>query len=373
MKNQEKTKEQLVTELAELRQPIAELKAGETEPKRMEQAILDRRTWLFLASMFVLLGILVWLNEILDLPCLLGASQTPINWREAIIETVAIIGAGLFAVSMLIRNVAARERAEEALKEYLEQLEEMVEERTQELRDAQEQMLRREKLAVLGQLAGGVGHDLRNPLGVISNAVYFLKMVHTDADETTREYLDIIKAEVVNAETIVSDLMDFARTREPAIERVSIPVLIADLLLKYPPPENVQVNTDLPADLPSVFVDPRQVKRALVNLVTNAYQAMPEGGRLTIKTSEVSGKPPRSVAISITDTGCGIPDENIEKLFEPLFTTKSKGVGLGLATVRNLVEANGGSIEVESEVGKGSTFTVRLPLAEQGLGVGARN
>jgi len=379
MKNQEKTKEQLVTELAELRQLIAELKAGETEPKRVEQAILDRRTWLFPASMFVLLGILVWLNEILDLPRLLGASQTPINWREAIIETVAIIGAGLFAVSMLIRNVAERKRAEEALKEYSERLAELVEERTQELRDAQEQMLRREKLAVLGQLAGGVGHDLRNPLGVISNAVYFLKMVHTGADETTREYLDIIKAEVMNAETIVSDLMDFARTREPAIEQTSIPVLIADLLAQYPPPENVKVDTELPADLPPVFVDPQQVKRALVNLVTNAYQAMPEGGRLMIHASEGEGigrhgdtgtgrprddlpiPPSPCLRVSISDTGSGIPPENVTRLFEPLFTTKSKGVGLGLATARSLVEANGGMIEVESKMGKGSTFTVQLP------------
>jgi signal transduction histidine kinase len=129
----------------------------------------------------------------------------------------------------------------------------------------------------------------------------------------------------------------------------------------------VEIVTQIPADLSPVFVDPRQIEQVLGNLVTNAYQAMPEGGRLTIETSEVSGKPPRSgwVSISITDTGCGIPEENMEKLFEPLFTTKSKGVGLGLATASSLVEANGGIIEVESEIGKGSTFTVRLPTCEE--------
>ena len=104
----------------------------------------------------------------------------------------------------------------------------------------------------------------------------------------------------------------------------------------------------------------------MANLVVNAYQAMKEGGALTIKTSEVSEKLPKSkwVALSVTDTGCGISKENMAKLFEPLFTTKARGIGLGLAVSRILVEANGGSMEVESEKGKGSTFTVRLPVAE---------
>jgi len=262
-----------------------------------------------------------------------------------------------------------RQRAEEALKEYSEQLEEMV----KELRHTQEELVRKEKLAVLGQLAGSVGHELRNPLGVISNAVYFLQMTLSDADETTRKHLDIISSEVHDAEKIISDLLDFSRTRPAEKEKVAVSDLVTQALEKQPPPENVKVITRIASDLPPVFVDPRQIGQVLINLVANAYQAMPEGGRLIINAQAQDGQ----VSISITDTGCGIPEENMAKLFEPLFTTKAKGIGLGLAVCKNLVEANGGSIEARSpstefilseaeglragEVGKGSTFTVTLP------------
>jgi len=259
-----------------------------------------------------------------------------------------------------------RKRAEEELKEYSERLEEMVEERTKELRDAQEQLVRREKLVILGQLAGGVGHELRNPLGVISNAVYFLQFTLPDADETTKEYLDIISTEVRNSTKIISDLLDFSRTRLPEREEAAVSDLVAEVLKKQPPPEEVEAITEIAPDLPPVHVDPQQIGLVLANLVVNAYQAMKEEGTLTIKTSEVSEKLPKSkwVALSVSDTGCGISPENMAKLFEPLFTTKARGIGLGLAVSRILVEANGGSMEVESEKGKGSTFTVRLPVAE---------
>jgi signal transduction histidine kinase/HAMP domain-containing protein len=277
-------------------------------------------------------------------------------------------------------ELTERVRAEEALQEYSERLEEMVEQRTQELQDAQEQLIRKERLAVLGQLAGGVAHELRNPLGVISNAIYFLQMVLSETDETTREYLDIISSEVRGAEKIISGILDFSRTRLPEREEIAASDLVAQVLERRPPPEDVEVITEIPSDLPPVFVDPRQINQVLLNLVTNAYQAMPDGGRLIIAATVSSDLSPISnfqspisnlqslisISISITDTGCGIPQENLEKVFEPLFSTKAKGIGLGSAVSKNLVEANGGSIEVESEVGKGSTFTVKLPLARPG-------
>ena len=212
-----------------------------------------------------------------------------------------------------------RKRAEEALQEYSERLEEMVEQRTQELQDAQEQLIRREKLATLGQLAGGVGHELRNPLGVISNAVYFLQMTLAETDETTREYLDIVSSEVRDAEKIVSDLLDFSRTRPAEKEEIAVSALVSQMLKRRPPPEDVEVVTQTPSDLPLVFVDPRQMGQVLGNLVTNAYQAMPDGGRLIIAATVSSDLSPISnlqslVSISITDTGCGISEENIEKI-----------------------------------------------------------
>jgi len=255
-----------------------------------------------------------------------------------------------------------RQRAKEALKEYSERLEEMVEERTKELKDAQETLIRQEKLAILGELAGGVGHELRNPLGVMSNAVFYLKTILDKADEKTREYLDILSSEIRNADKIVSDLVGFSRTRLAEREKITVADLVAQALEKHPAPESVEVITSIASDLPPVFVDPRQIGQVLTNLITNAYQAMPEGGKMTINAQAEKDQ----VSLSITDTGSGISKENITKLFEPLFTTRARGIGLGLAVSRSLAEANGGSIEVESEEGRGSAFIVGLPAKRNG-------
>jgi len=259
-------------------------------------------------------------------------------------------------------------RAEEKLKEYSEHLEEIVEERTRELKDAQEELIRKEKLALLGQLAGSVSHELRNPFGVISNAIYYLKTVLPNADETTKEYLEIISAEVRNSNKIVSGLLDISCTQPAERKKIVVSELVDQALEKQPPPEGIKVTTKIPSGLPPVFIDPLQISQVLVNLITNAYQAMAKGGTLNIKAR--SGKD--KVSLSITDTGCGISKENMKKLFEPLFTTRAKGIGLGLSVSKNLVEVNGGSIEVESpstalgtgKGGKGSTFTVILPTKE---------
>jgi PAS domain S-box-containing protein len=266
----------------------------------------------------------------------------------------------------LTRDITDRKRAEEALKEYSERLEEMVEERTQELRDAQEQLIRKEKLAVLGQLAGGVGHELRNPLGTISNAVYFLNMALEEPDPDVKEMLEILQKEVRTSEMIISSLLDFARTKPPARRKVDINVVVQEALSRTTVPENVEVVSQLDGTLPIILADPDQLGQVFGNIILNAIQAMPEGGQLVVKTSEVSEKLPKSewVAVSFTDTGVGIAEENLGKLFEPLFTTKAKGIGLGLAVTKTLVQGHGGTIEVQSELGKGTTFTVQLPILE---------
>jgi len=247
--------------------------------------------------------------------------------------------------------------AEEELRKYSEHLEDMMQQRTRELREAQEELLRREKLTVLGQLAGGVGHELRNPLGVISNAVYFLKTILPDADATAKEYLDFIATEVGNAEKIVTDLLSFPNIKPALKEEAQIMNLVRDVLERYAPPQNIQIAINIPSDLPPVCVDPHQISQVLVNLFLNAYQAMPDGGTLTIDAALEKNR----ALIAIRDTGCGIPAQNLKKIFEPLFTTKVRGIGLGLSLSRNLVEINGGTIKVESEEGKGSVFTLSFP------------
>jgi signal transduction histidine kinase len=257
----------------------------------------------------------------------------------------------------LEQEVAERKRAEAELKQYSERLEEMVQARTKSLEEAQARLIRQEKLAVLGQLAGSVGHELRNPLGVINNALYFLQMVLVGADETVKEYLALIAGRVAEADKIVADLLNLARTGQAARQQVTVSTLFEETLRRYPPPARVSFHQAIAPDLPPVWVDPQQIGQVLTNLVTNAYQAMPEGGQLTL-SAQASGD---QIRLSVTDTGVGMSPETLEKIFEPLFTTKTTGIGLGLLVSKNLVEVNGGVIKVESVSGKGSSFMVWLP------------
>ncbi|MDD5170036.1 MAG: ATP-binding protein [Syntrophales bacterium] len=243
--------------------------------------------------------------------------------------------------------------------------------RQTDLQKAQEELIRAEKLSILGRLAGVVGHEIRNPLGVINNAVYFLKTVMPDAGDTVKEYLDIIKQEIDNSQRIITDLLDFARTKTPQLTPITLGALVTRVLAKCNIPESTDVQTDIPDVLPEVNVDPFQIGQVLQNLITNAVQAMPEGGSLCINAREVQGSGKESiepdgdfVEISVSDTGGGISPENMKKLFQPLFTTKTKGIGLGLVVCRNLVEANGGRIEVVTQSGRGSTFTIILPYSK---------
>jgi PAS domain S-box-containing protein len=278
----------------------------------------------------------------------------------------------------ILRDITGRKQAEMELMRTNRELEK----RTGELLETQEELLRKEKLAAIGRLAGSVGHELRNPLGVMSNAIYFLKTVLTEVDETVKEYLDIIKHEIDNSERIITDLLDFARTQTARKRTVTVRELIEESLNRCAIPENMNIQIDIPDTLPLLKVDPLQLGQVFQNLITNAFQALPEGGQLRISArrgqgsrSKVRGSEENSVGkgtlnvepvndfieINIADSGEGISPENMKKLFQPLFTTKVKGIGLGLTVCRNLTEANGGRIEVKSELGKGTTFTLILP------------
>ena len=225
------------------------------------------------------------------------------------------------------------------------------------LKEAQDALIKREKLSTLGQIAGGIAHELRNPLGVISNAVYFLQMTMAEGDEIVKEYLGIIQKEVKDAERIVRSLLDFMRVRPPEKEWITVEGLINEVLSAYTIPENIKLKLDFRGEN-KVFVDINQIERCFSNLLHNAIQAMtPKGGELIIRT--ISQKD--QVIIQFTDTGPGISKSDLERIFEPLFTTKARGIGLGLTVAKSLVEANGGKIMAESEEGKGSVFTVTLP------------
>ncbi len=266
----------------------------------------------------------------------------------------------IFFVYALVSWLAAH-TLEHALKELRTlnlELNQRVEERTQELRGSQQELIRKERLAVLGQLAAGMAHELRNPLGAISNATYFLNMVLEEPEPEVKEALEILRKEVVTSDRIISSLLDIGRVKPPTPRRVDLNDVLQGTLSRITVPENVEVVTQLDQALPFVLADPNQLSQVFRNLIINSIQAMPEGGRLVVMLETPS---PEWVAVSFTDTGMGIPEENMERLCEPLFTTKTKGIGLGLALVKALVEGHGGTIEVESEAEKGSTFTVMLP------------
>ncbi len=245
-------------------------------------------------------------------------------------------------------------------------LEHQVAERTRELwgamqrlEEAQDELLRKERLALLGQLSSSVGHELRNPLGVMNNAVYYLEAVLTDAPPTAREYLGILREQIAVSEKIVSDLLDFARVRKPEKKVIALRELLAQQLQGQGVPPNVRVAVDLAPDAAAVWADPVHVAQIVRNLASNAYQAMDgPGGTLTVRASHDG---PGNVQIDVSDTGPGIAPELIDKVFEPLFTTKARGIGLGLPLSRTLAAANGGALTVKSRPGSGATFSLVLP------------
>jgi signal transduction histidine kinase len=239
----------------------------------------------------------------------------------------------------------------------------LVDERTAQLQDtirdldvAQERLVRQERLAAIGELASAVGHELRNPLGVLSNVVYLLSTKLGREDPWLDRQLRTAEREVGAATLIVSDLLEYAKPREPIFGEVDAAVLVDEVLTVAPPPDGVRVAQDWAPGLPPVRGDRDQLRQVLLNLVTNAYDAMADGGLLAI-TGLRDGE---AVRITVGDTGSGMDDDTRSRVFEPFFTTKAKGIGLGLAVTHRIVEAHGGSVAITSQVGSGSSFVVAL-------------
>ena len=256
-------------------------------------------------------------------------------------------------------NITERKRMEAEQKSHAEKLEEIVSERTRELREAQDQLVTKEKLAILGKLAGGVGHELRNPLGAIKNAAYFLNMALETPDPDVKEMVQLINKEVARSEDIISSLLDFARPKNLTLTKEAFATAVNGALKRNPVPDHVTVINNLDETLPGILADQDKLLQVFNNIISNAFQAMPEGGSLTLTSKQPD---PEWVSISFTDTGEGISAENMKKLFEPLFTTKIKGIGLGMVVSKTIVELHGGHIDVRSEAGKGTTVTMNLPM-----------
>jgi len=249
------------------------------------------------------------------------------------------------------KDITERKIMEEQLKQYSEHLEKIVEEKTRQLREA-------ERLAAIGELAAMVGHDLRNPLMGIAGAVYYLKeKLDPTADEKTKAMLNTIKECIEYSNKIVDDLLDYSGDIKLKLEDTNPRKIIVEALSQIRIPKNIKVINSVEAE-PTIRIDTNKMKRVIINIVKNAIDAMPNGGTLKIKSRSINGR----WEISFSDTGVGMPEEIKEKLGKPLFTTKAKGMGLGLAICKRIVKAHEGSMSIKSSLGKGTTLTISIPL-----------
>ncbi|MBI4591805.1 MAG: hypothetical protein HY725_23520 [Candidatus Rokubacteria bacterium] len=237
--------------------------------------------------------------------------------------------------------------------------------RVGELQRTQAQLVQSAKLAVLGELVANIAHEFNNPLTSIIGYASELRLSLPE-DDPRRDEIMIIEGEALRARKIVRDLLDFSRQRAPSLEPVHInPLLsrVVSILRHQARVGNVEVEEEYGVDLPTVQADADQLRQVFLNLVSNGLDAMPGGGRLRITTGLYEQKGEYWVEVAVQDTGAGIAPEHLSRVFEPFFTTKpeAKGMGLGLSVTQSIVESHNGQILVESGLGRGSTFRVRLP------------
>jgi signal transduction histidine kinase len=218
---------------------------------------------------------------------------------------------------------------------------------------------RSERLAAIGQVAAGIAHELRNPLNVVKTSIYFLLNARNPTPAKTAEHLQRIERHVVVADGVITALSNFARMPLPNRRPFPVGPCLREVLEINPLPDKVRVSVDCPPSLPPVLADVDQLRIVFGNLVRNAGEAMPQGGSLLLAASPSDG----AVEVSVRDTGVGISPENLARVMEPLYSTKARGLGLGLAIARSILEKNNGHLRVVSEPGKGTTFTVRLESA----------
>jgi signal transduction histidine kinase len=231
-------------------------------------------------------------------------------------------------------------------------------EMVQRIQDWEEVMVRQERLAALGQLIATVSHELRNPLGTIRTSFFVIAKQIRAAELGVTPALDRIDRSITRCDGIISDLLDYSSNQPVQTKPTEIDPWLASTLDEYETPPQIELCRNLAAGV-TIPLDPDRFHRCMLNLLSNACESIESGkGRVTVASCVEDGH----VAIRVADTGCGIPADQIHKIFEPLYSTKSFGVGLGVPIIKQIVDRHNGSIEVESQPGRGTTFVVRLPL-----------
>ncbi|MBN2372391.1 PAS domain-containing protein [bacterium] len=233
---------------------------------------------------------------------------------------------------------------------------------TKELKDAEQQLILSERLAVLGRLASSVGHELRNPLAVVQNSAYYLKSKIGEDQPKLIKHIHMIENEIDSANKIIEDLLGFSRTKKPELIPLYLNSTIESSLHRIRVREDVKIDLNLDPDIPNMMGDKNQLHQVLVNLISNAEHAIGKNsGQITITTK----KRGENIELKISDTGCGIAEEDIGKLFDPFFTTKTKGIGLGLAITKSIIKNHKGKIDLTSVKGKGTDFIITFKSQTQ--------
>jgi signal transduction histidine kinase len=306
--------------------------------------------------------LLIFLAALLPRALLFSTYPNPLLRSLVFVVFAAFIG--LFIATELNRFERERQTRNELDAAY-----QKLNQYTQQLKDSQEQLIQSEKLSSLGQLAASIAHEVNNPLsGILMYTQLLSKKISSGevTKEGTLDYLAKMEAELVRSAGLVRNLLDFARQSAPALVETDLNDIVdrvLELAAHSARLNKVEVVKELDPSLPKLTADPNQLQQVCTNLVVNAIQAMPQGGRLTLRTSLSQDK----LKLEVRDTGSGISPENMRKLFTPFFSTKKevKGVGLGLAVSYGIIQRHRGKIEVQSKEGKGTTFTVYLPLHQK--------
>jgi len=256
----------------------------------------------------------------------------------------------------IVRDITEQKELQRNLQEHAGVLEKIVENHTKQLKDS-------ERLVAIGQTAGMVGHDLRNPLQTVTGELYLAKnavesLPAGEVKSTLEESLQVMEEQTVYMDKIVSDLQAFVQPVRIDKKPINLEELVTNVLASVSVPSGIAVETEISENLPQIRADLQLLKRVLINLVTNSVQAMPDGGKLTL-TGQTT--PESQVSLSVQDTGVGIPEAIRNRIFTPLFTTKPRGQGFGLAVCKRVMEAHGGTISFESQEGKGAKFTIQFP------------
>jgi two-component system sensor kinase FixL len=291
----------------------------------------------------------------------------------------------------ILRDITDLKVAQDELATLNARLEQRVSERTEQLKATQEELVRREKLATLGQISGGIAHEIRNPLNAVKTSIYFLQHARELSDEKRNEHLQRIDRQVTAIDSVVSALTDMVRLPTPKCTACCARKILTEAVENSSLGNRIAVDYSIADNLPPLWVDPNQLQIVFRNIVRNARDAMPDGGKLKLEAriattsnaqpSDIDGRcqadktcthetnvasggvANQLIQIQITDTGTGIAADRLSQIMEPFVSTKARGMGLGLAITKAMVEKNSGTVAVESTLGKGTSFLLTLPAA----------